>query len=647
MRGFQPAKAAAKAQPFSNGGPVRGAGTGTSDDIQDVVPKGTYVMPADSTSVLGGQALAGMGSKGLPVNLSNGEFKMPPEQVHAVGAQVLDQIKSATHTPVGFSPAQEPSTEPEPRTFFADGGVVDDDRRQPISPANIFPQGNPSAGAPIYQGAGVSADQFGSSGQFAQVPASIGQQPGRQQAADASAPVAHMPAPAPAAVPAAATVQKTPPAAIGAAPSPDSMLADAGKAPATLYMQDRAQEMRGQIGAGNYAGAAGTAARTAVQGLGMYGLDIANALVNPVLDVGGRMVGGLLGTDSPGGQVRADAAALTAQPGTAAAGSGRGTVNPAAVNTSAPAPVVQPQATQVMDGVYRSGNSYADSAQAAITGAAPRGLPTYENDGAAAALAQRSAAESNARVTAGRGFVPGSVPVDHGSSTGGFTGVIGQAGNGNMWSRSPEQQRRDAQTQASSIHSPTAARGNAALQNLNTQDALATRDAGETMRAQLRDAGETGRTQIREQGDTGRAALREVGESGRAATRNALDGRRLGLEEQVRGFDIRSGQRQEKLQQQYEQAKTPEARAAISRQMRDLSGKAESVKDNFMAVGGGQEWDATAGVMRNVPQRLVDLRTGQEIGARTAGPKSSPVVGSTSTVGGKTAVWDGAKWIPR
>ena len=167
------------------------------------------------------------------------------------------------------------------------------------------------------------------------------------------------------------------------------------------------------------------------------------------------------------------------------------------------------------------------------------------------------------------------------------------------------------------------------------------------MRAQLRDAGETGRTQIREQGDTGRAALREVGESGRAATRNALDGRRLGLEEQVRGFDIRSGQRQEKLQQQYEQAKTPEARAAISRQMRDLSGKAESVKDNFMAVGGGQEWDTTAGVMRNVPQRLVDLRTGQEIGARTAGPKSSPVVGSTSTVGGKTAVWDGAKWIPR
>ena len=40
MRGFQPAKAKAKAQPFANGGPVRGPGTGTSDDVKDVVRNG-------------------------------------------------------------------------------------------------------------------------------------------------------------------------------------------------------------------------------------------------------------------------------------------------------------------------------------------------------------------------------------------------------------------------------------------------------------------------------------------------------------------------------------------------------------------------------------------------------------------------------
>lgn len=46
-----------------------------------------------------------------------------------------------------------------------------------------------------------------------------------------------------------------------------------------------------------------------------------------------------------------------------------------------------------------------------------------------------------------------------------------------------------------------------------------------------------------------------------------------------------------------------------------LRGKGDAnLRDNFMAVGGGQEFDATAGVMRNVPQRLIDLRTGKEVG---------------------------------
>lgn len=51
---------------------------------------------------------------------------------------------------------------------------------------------------------------------------------------------------------------------------------------------------------------------------------------------------------------------------------------------------------------------------------------------------------------------------------------------------------------------------------------------------------------------------------------------------------------------------------------RALTGKggAENMRDNFMAVGGGQEFDATANVMRNVPQRLIDLRTGQEVGGQ-------------------------------
>ena len=116
MYGFK-AGAAPKDKP--KGGKIKGPGTGTSDSIKTEVPKGSYIMPADSTAKIGEKALDGMGNP-VPVNLSNGEYQMPPEQVHAVGAQVLDQMKDATHTPVaaqGFRPQ-------DGELYFADGGAV-------------------------------------------------------------------------------------------------------------------------------------------------------------------------------------------------------------------------------------------------------------------------------------------------------------------------------------------------------------------------------------------------------------------------------------------------------------------------------------------------------------------------------------------
>lgn len=105
---------------YANGGMVRGKGTGTSDSIKRNVPSGTYIMPADSTEKLGEATLGKLGTP-VPVALSNGEFEMPPEQVHAVGVQTLDQLKSATHTPVrGFRPQDSE------RQFFASGGNVND-----------------------------------------------------------------------------------------------------------------------------------------------------------------------------------------------------------------------------------------------------------------------------------------------------------------------------------------------------------------------------------------------------------------------------------------------------------------------------------------------------------------------------------------
>lgn len=138
-------KQASAPQPqyFAEGGVVRGPGTGTSDSIEDEVPPGTFIMPADSTEAIGPSALEQLGT--VPVRLSDGEFEMPPEQVMALGAAVLKLMKDATHTPVngvdggqtdaelaepaGFAPdaAQRMAAPPEQR--FADGGLVDPARR--------------------------------------------------------------------------------------------------------------------------------------------------------------------------------------------------------------------------------------------------------------------------------------------------------------------------------------------------------------------------------------------------------------------------------------------------------------------------------------------------------------------------------------
>lgn len=139
---------------------IEGQGTGTSDSIKKNVPAGSFIMPADSTQKIGPKNLKKLGSP-QPVNLSNGEFQIPPEQVHQVGVQALEQMKDATHTPVpdqqgfGFKPGAtmmqaQPQSEPpklgfnaaalrnyqdnikigesgKPELFFASGGVVPDE----------------------------------------------------------------------------------------------------------------------------------------------------------------------------------------------------------------------------------------------------------------------------------------------------------------------------------------------------------------------------------------------------------------------------------------------------------------------------------------------------------------------------------------
>ena len=94
----------------------------------------------------------------------------------------------------------------------------------------------------------------------------------------------------------------------------------------------------------------------------------------------------------------------------------------------------------------------------------------------------------------------------------------------------------------------------------------------------------------------------------------------FGLKREAQGFQTRAASRLEELQNSYMAEQDPAKRASIVQRLRELQGKSEgNLRDNFMPLGGGQEWDSAANTMRNIPQRLIDLRTGQEVGGRPQG----------------------------
>ena len=548
-----------RATGYANGGMVRGPGTGTSDDVKRTVPAGSYIMPADTTRKVGAKALSGMGQargmpgfnqpdlgKPVPVALSNGEYQMPPEQVHAVGVETLNQIKDATHTPAarGFNPGQAPQRD-ESRLFLNQGGSpVDEERKRRDALVNQIPTGgNPPA------------------------------------------PQAATPAPAPA----LSTQAQGDRAAIGGAwNTVKGVSEDAGRAVADVATM----VPRGLVGAYDSAvvrpmRAAGLNAGYLSPHLVPDGVDPAS--MTPFTD-----------------QKRMREAAAPAP--NAGAGAGRGSVNPPAVVPSAPAAQTSlagdaympgadanarpmfdtpaaPASNQVMPGVYQHGRGQFSDNQAGM-GFAPAqeaagGLP------AAVPMAERMAAiqrETQLHRDIGQ-LRQQATDANSGMPGGGRAFVLGSSPS-SLFSRTPEQQMRDAEVQAGSIHKPTAARGQAALGRLSAEQMAAARDAAQIKRDQMRADSDMARDTMREQGATARNdadnAVRMADTQARgfdAQTARALDARRLGLEEQVKGIDIRAAKRLESLQTRYAEAKTDADRAKIAREIRDLSGKSDETAD--------------------------------------------------------------------
>lgn len=167
---------------YRDGGPVRGPGTGTSDEVLDEVRPGSYIVPADSTRKVGPRTLADVAKnlmpeaddgQRIPVRLSNGEYKLSPEQVHAIGVRALDQMKDATHKPAG-PPSRQSVRERLLR--LADGGMVNEVTRT----------GNSYSGGNV--GGNISVNGQAPGGTFSQISAGTAPAPAAAPAPSAAAP---------------------------------------------------------------------------------------------------------------------------------------------------------------------------------------------------------------------------------------------------------------------------------------------------------------------------------------------------------------------------------------------------------------------------------------------------------------------------
>jgi hypothetical protein len=114
-----------------------------------------------------------------------------------------------------------------------------------------------------------------------------------------------------------------------------------------------------------------------------------------------------------------------------------------------------------------------------------------------------------------------------------------------------------------------------------------------------------------------RAADRAVAER-RARTEESIARERLGIERgradteaTTKGFETRGLERMEKLYAAYENAKTPEERAAAAEQIRVMNGR--EAPNRFTVVPGGQEYDAAAGMVLNRPAMVLNNQTGQPV----------------------------------
>ncbi len=572
---------------IAGGGLIQGPGTGTSDDIQMQMPAGSYIMPADSTEQIGAKGLAGLGSL-ANVRVSDGEYQLPPEQVHAVGVQALDQMKEQTSRQGARGFSSQINRDGE--QFFNQGGQVLDEeeaKRRAARTPGLAPTG--IALTPEMANANRLAQQRqGGAQAINQTKENIGNK------LDAAGNVIGQ---AYKGVTNAATVVPRTAYGVATGEIPVKFTTEARHPGADIVDGYKARDAKKN--ASKWVSDNPDQAKAA--GLGMQGIaDRATSGLNippqPLQGIGGAPI-----------PMTQQASAPTQQPQT----------DPVTGQTIAPQPVADQGAVGKPDPetgyVTRTDQQRRDFARSNMVD----GIPTLT--GQMAKTIDPNSINTMGSQAMSRGF--------NTQASQALSGALSAAAQRGDWDAVNRHYQSQGQgfagmvapgqgqgTRVTVVRDPTRMPSNAEIMQQRMQS------------AQMRNADAGRRTDIEGQ--------RVAAGIGNDQFRSQILDRQTDISS--RGQDLAERQaeptiaQQQRLQALYAEydAADDAGKARIAQQINQLSGKNESLKDNFLTAGGGQEWDSESGMLRNVPQRVIDLRTGQEIGSGSRRPaQKAPAVG--------------------
>ena len=396
-----------------------------------------------------------------------------------------------------------------------------------------------------------------------------------------------------------------------------------------LYMQDRANEMKDQWGQGKYAQAAGTAARPAVQGLGMYGLEAADKLATPAIDAARGFGMGLFGSDvntaKPATQPATQPAAPAQNPTDARLAAGTqaapmsGSLNQPKPQPEAPSQPAAATAREVVPGVFNHGRGqYSDDPNGMNMPKGFTGQPSAANNAILQRMSDQSQAESMARVGLSQ-----------------YAAEVQRAKNINA---DEAARNNSVAARMQRLADPFTAEGRA-MRNLQMNiDSSLDRNGKPTadtaaLVAQSKAMSDGYLAEPNQQrtieAGLEREGMQQAGENARAMLSSGIDQQRvnlasseLGLKRETQGIANRLATQQEQLRSQIAAEQDPDKRKSLVQRLMDFEVKTQQA-DPYLVVPGGQRVDPQSGKAYDTPSSLFNRQTAQWIqqpGQVGAGP---------------------------